>query len=177
MKILRLDKDGLLEPLIATLVDKNEKLYYNIHHGDSNCWQFRCSIDSRISFPKKDKKLILKEDHYILREIRNSDDELIVDMVGNVYYVISKNSNVEHKQDLLLFWYIPTDYKDVTYEIEGFVTQIGIGYNGVKDTPTPAPILEIYGDCRFSMKGLDKNGQQTNIKYAYDYDQSLLKRI
>lgn len=176
MKILRLTTDGLLEPLTAQPIEKNDTIYYNIFHGSKTCWEFRCAVDSRIATPKINKDLILKEDHFIFRYLKDKDDKEILDQVGNKYIVISKNSDPSHKLDTLLFWDIEHPVTNIEFTINGFANEIGRGYNGTETIKSPAPVLEIYGDCELSYTG-QINDKNVAITYLYDYNNSTLKRI
>ncbi len=176
MKILKLTLDGLLKPITAQAVEKNSSLYYNIYHGAKSCWEYRCAVDSRIATPRINKDLILKEDHFIFRYLKDSENNNISDQLGNIYIVISKNSTVTHKKDILLFWDLGDSITDLEYNIEGFANEIGIGYNGNQEIKYPAPVIEIYGDCKLSYTGL-VNDVLVNVSYSYDHNNSILKRI
>ena len=176
MKIKKLTSDGLLEPLTAIPVERNEKLYYNVFHGDPKCWEFRCSVDSRIATVKLNKPLLFDADHYVIKEIKDKDGKNILDQIGNSYFVISKNKCLTHKTDLLLFWDISHTLKEVTYTIGGFAKEIGKGYTGYKDNHIPAPVIEVYGDCKLSYSGIDED-KNIKVTYDYHYDNEVLKRI
>lgn len=174
---MRLNGHGLLEPIQATPVTKNDKLYYNIFHGSPQVWEFRCSVDARLACVKVDKKLCLKEDHFIFREITNDGEVILKDKLGNIYYVISKDSNEHHKKDVVIFWDIKDDLTNIIFKTDGFVKVLGHGFNGTAENPIPAPILEIYGDASFHYEGLDENKKIKKVSYQFTHNSGVLKRI
>ena len=176
MKILKITTDGLLEPMVALPIEKNEKVYYNIFHGDKECWEYRCAIDSRIALPKLNKDLILKEDHFIFRYLTDENDNNILDQTGNKYIVISKNSNPGHKADSLIFWEVPVGVRELEYSIDGFANEIGSGYKGDKENKVPAPVLDVYGDCKLSYTGY-LNDKNITVTLMYIHKNNELKRM
>lgn len=173
MRLNKINYNGDAVPLEAMQIEKNNRKYYNIFHGDPDSWVYRCSVDKRMCDIKEDK-ILLNNDNYILREIRDVDKSLIKDAKGNVYYVVSKDNDTTHRDDLLLFIELSDKLMDVDITYHGFVRLIGNGYSG--KNYTPCPVVEYYGDGKITITGNIDDIPQT-VSYKYTHSDRILKRI
>ncbi len=124
-----------------------ETCYYNLIHGNKEGWEYRLSVDSRIAKVRECPEFKLDKNYYILRPLKRNGVPS-KDKKGNLYQVISRDFDTTHKNNILLLWEINTKYTDVLYHVKGFVSKIGEGFNN----ETPAPVLELYGDCTLTIK-------------------------
>lgn len=147
IKILR--NEELLDPIPMVYKGRlPETFYYNLIHGDKEGWEYRLSVDSRITKVKEGVTYKLDKNYYVLRPITKNGKPLL-DNKGNAYQVISRDFDTAHKNNMLLLWELPPEYNDAKYHIKGFANEIGLGYHG----KVPAPVLEIYGDCTLTCIG------------------------
>jgi len=174
MRLSKIKSIGEEVPVEAVLIEKNNHSYYNIFHGDPHCWEFRCSVDKRMS-NKRENTLPLNKDNYILRELRDNNKLLLKDPKGNVYYVISKDNDPTHKNDLLLFIDLDVELTDVIITYTGFARSIGNGYRG--KTTTPCPVVEFYGDGEVCIKGKINATDEYIRIFKYHHTIRKLKRI
>jgi len=177
MRILKLT-GNIISPAIAaaTKFKNSDKMYYTLHIGSigKDLWCYKIGLDFR-HFKPKDSTDILTlsgSNHFIKPIFKNN--EIIKDAMGNDMYVITIDHMDNHKNDILLLWEIPNkyNYTNIQYKLEGFVSELAIGYTGkVRSSlisKTPAPVLEITGDCSFSWSAEDdKSTYEQHIKYSY----------
>jgi hypothetical protein len=198
MKILRLTSINV-GPVIAQTFKKSKdanNIYFNIKHGSAgkNLWVYSCGLHSVHFKPANEKdSLELSGDNYILRPIKkrvggSEDDKIVLkDKIGNTLYSISIDNMRHHKKDIILFWEIPNNnYTDVSYTTSGNVSELGKGWIGKERNEklysSPAPVLEIQGNCSLEWVAVDIDGfkiKQT-IKYDFEkanWDISPIKRI
>ena len=155
---------------------KNGSMYFNIKHGSSGkqfgYWLAR--VSPRVSKPNEiSEELILDKDNYVLRPTHR-DDNVLTDKLGNVIYTIDIDYSTIHNRDLIVLWEIPNkNYTKVEYFVEGDVNIIGKATSGKdrgdKVYKSPAPVLEVYGDCVLSWLADNTEGVRIKQKVFYDY--------
>lgn len=180
MKILKL-ADYQLEPVTPTIFkNKRGEEFYNIVLGNRDIHGFRYSLRlSKTSFnPKIQPNLTLDKDDYILRpfiKINNPEETKIsTDKQGNMIYILDRETGLNNPQDIILIWDIPNNmYNDIKFDCKGNVNILACGYNaktrGNVTYKSPSVLLEVYGDCSLSWKGLDNN--KTPIGQTVNYTQ------
>lgn len=163
MRILTLTSEGI-KPAVATVFKDKDKSHYNIKHGsrgkDTHVLSY--GLDKTFFDPVKldQSTYELKDDNYILIPIKK-DGIQVKDRNGNCLYSISIDNVRNHKKDAILILEIPNNnYTEVNFTTTGNVSVLGQGIIGKtrsdKLYSSPAPILEIYGDCVLTWTG--KNG-------------------
>jgi len=173
MKILKLDHIGIKNAKAVVFKNKkNNELYFNIKHGSSKFWVWSASLDKKYYKPKNDNDVLeLSENDYILIPIKGKK-EVLKDKKNNTLYFISKDYMEIHKNDILLLWEIPNkNYTSVKYKVEGNASVIGTGMAGkerdnVKYT-SPAPVVEILGNCKLTWEAVDVNGDKYKQEIEY----------
>jgi hypothetical protein len=153
---------------------KSNNLYFNIRHGSMGLWVYILSLDAVYFKPKQDdQSLELTGDNYILLPIKKNG-EVAKDNNGNTIYSLTIDEMQNHKKDIILFWEIPNRfYTDINIKLSGMVVKLGEGSTGrIRDGvpyTSPAPVLEIVGDCKLEWTGLDKEGKTVGqvINYIY----------
>jgi len=175
MKIIKLN---------ATSIDKvkahiNKKRgtgekYFSIKHGSSGFWIYYIMLSRNFfTLDNEDDVLELKGDDYVLKPLKRRNS-VIKDSKGNTVYCLEKDYMENHKRDNLVFWEIPNKYyTDVKHTISGMAKEIALGTvgkerNGIEFS-SPAPIVEVLGDCTLSWVGKNEDGKivQQSIKYDY----------
>lgn len=126
--------------------------YHNLIHGNKEGWEFRFSIDIRI--PSEELEGLLPFNHYILRTINDEDGKAIRDKLNNPYYVISRDTDGAHTNDVLLLWELKECFKDCQISISGVGEILGNGF--FKETPYLVLGL-YYMDFSTSVKLVIKN--------------------
>ena len=178
MKIMRLI-DSIIDVAVADRYDdpKSKNRHYNLSHGSkgASTWRWYAGLDPRC-FPNDSNCVVLDNDNYNLKPVY-SKNKLLKDAKGNICYNIVTDSNPEHKHDILLLWSIPVrNCTDVEFSIDGDVDIVGTGYSGKsrgeKSTVTPAPVLEITGDCVLKWSGTTKQGKSVKQTVSYRYYES-----
>lgn len=193
MKILRL-RNNKVAPCVAYCsaqyksgVNK-DKLSFMIQHGNygEHSWCLRTYLH-RDTFPptKSGDTLVLDKNNYTFKVQRRAikdknnktiESEFTKDNRGNYIYMVDKDEISLYNNNIILFWDIPiTTCDDVEYQLEGNVRTLADGEYAKEYLDSvlvvPAPILEIYGDCKLSWSGLDS---VRNIKYkqsiTYNYN-------
>ena len=168
MKIKKLTTNLLLPVKADVVANKNKdknSIYYNIKHGGrgDGLFTYTIGVDKRLFKPTNtDDRLEFIDENYILLPIYENNVRK-QDSKGNYLYFISTDGMEDHKNDYLLLWEIPNKfYMDVKYEINGDVKLIGEGSlgrtRGITSYTSPAPVLEIYGNCELSWSGLSEDG-------------------
>lgn len=185
MRVVKLS-DHKIENAVATVFEnsKNKKLYFNIEHGNNAVKKvssvYRISISTDFLIPEKSTdKVELKEDSFCLTPLKIKGENLKT-RKGHQVYILKQTIGNMSDTDLLVFWNI-TNKKflegEISYKIEGDVRLIGEGTFAIErgDTIycTPAPVLEIYGNCVLSWKGIDNStrkecGQIITYNYIDD---------
>jgi len=157
--------------------DDNGSIFrrYTIRHGTmgKGFGYWLLPVMGNISIPEANDSVIeLNNDYYTLinRKISGASK----DILGNDMYSLSRDFSTLHRKDLIVLWDIPNkNYTDVGYTINGDVELIGTGYNGkIRGEHTyksPAPVLEVFGDCNMEWYATDKEGNKLTQKIAYDY--------
>jgi len=161
MKIIRLGVYETSEVKPNIYINNRGEKFYNVRHGKRGnpeyCWGWVCSIDSKIATPVSDPDFKLIGNDYEIEPIfKNGKPKK--DKLGNIEYVIKKDNSSFNKDDILTLWELPSKkYTDIEYELVGEVTEIGKGtscmYRQNSIISTPAPVLEITGDCTLSWVG------------------------
>lgn len=162
MKILKL-ANYKIQPAVAEVYkNKHDQLFYNLKHGTNGnryFWKWCSYLDNRHFKPETDSDTIeLTGNDYVLRPLIINDD-VKKDNKGNVEYIISRDIDTSHHNEIILLWELTNKhYTDVRYKIFGDVRVIGKGeigkHRGDFKYKSPAPILEITGDCAFSWTGV-----------------------
>lgn len=162
MRILKLDALNT-SPMVATIYSKNSKVYYNIKHGDTGYESKPLSygIDKKILDPKLNKNepfILLNKSNYTIKPIYKKNIGKVQDTNGNDIYLVSADNNNSHVEDILLFWEIPNkNYKNVIYTLNGDCTKLGQSITkkerGNDTFITPAPVIEIFGECVLMWSG------------------------
>ena len=175
MRIFKLTKTGLTGAVAeAHYIKKNKQLVYVVKHGSSgnNLGYWMGRISTKVTVPNNINDVIkLDRNDYILTPVR-LNDKVIKDRLGNTIYNISIDRSSIYSKDILLLWDIPNeDYVNVKYEITGKCSLIGEGTHG-KDRgdiiyKSPAPILEIYGDCVLKWTAKDKDNNEYGQEISY----------
>lgn len=176
MKILLL-RDNIVSPATA-IVRKNKtanKLYFYIPHGTRlpGLFAYNMGVNYKDFAPKNEnEELKLDGNNYIILPVRK-DDKIVTDSNNNTIYYVAKDYNTSHSDDIILFWEIPNKkYTDVEFKVSGEVEVIAKGFSGKQRGTelykSPAPVLEIYGDCQFEWSGKSDTGiVGQSIKYKY----------
>lgn len=180
MKILNLSATETT-PVVAIVPNrkKQDKLYYEIQHGSrgSTLWMWTANFAYQQFSPKDiSDELKLTGDNYYLKTLYK-EGVATTDKQGNVNYLITTDNMHNHKKDILLLWEIPNvnNDTDLKYEISGQVNELGLGYTGrergTNIGKTPAPVLEITGDCVLKWcSTVDGVTSSQTIKYNYSKD-------
>lgn len=174
MKIIKLTSSIVSKVIASTVKNKNKtKEYYNIKHGGrgEGLHTYKMGMDERI-FKVDKSELILNDDNYILIPIYRQKKQL-KDKADNFMYYISTDQMEDHKNDHIVFWEIPNKfYTDVKYEITGDVNTIACGTigrsRGNVNYTSPAPILEVYGECTLSWTAIDNNGRKLEQVFTFE---------
>lgn len=176
MIIKRLTGKEILPAKAITVTGKDgSSHYFNLKHGSygksMSLWW--CGFATRYFKPEGiSDTLILDSNDYIIVPIKDGD-KVKRNRDNNACYYISKDDMEYHKTDILLLWEIPNrNYIDVTYELTGSVSEIGCASTGKQRDDilckSPAPILEITGDCKLSWVATDHNGDKFHQVIRYD---------
>lgn len=171
MKIFNLSFNGI-KPAIAVArykynkrKDEEKDLRFCIQHGShgKNTWCAEFFITESLIPKDKDDTLELKDNIYTLKVKRDkNNNKPIKDRLNNNVYTISINKeNLMLDTDQIVFWNIPVGiYTDVGYKITGSVTELCKGINGKfmldQFYTSPAPVLNVYGDCSLEWFAKDK---------------------
>lgn len=176
MKVLRLNNVSVKPAIAKVFVSKNNDLYYNIKHGTrgDGLWEYSCGLRKVTFTPETpDDEYILKGNNYVLNPVKIETNYLTDGKNNNVYNIATDESDV-HKSDVILFWDIPNkNYINVTYTMDGLCVKIAEGITGRTRGSTlfssPAPVIEILGDCTLKWTGNQEDGSELSqtIKYHY----------
>jgi len=179
MKILRLT-DSLVSPACTNKhVDTTtNKCYSNLTHGTKGpaTWMWFAGISPK-HFPNNSgDELLLDGDNYSLVPVYKKS-MLLRDKKDNICYNVTIDNDPTHKNDIILLWSIPgRTYADITFEVSGSVELLGEGVYGKSRGPNsitiPAPVLEIFGDCKLVWIGKDSNGHTVSQVVDYAYTES-----
>lgn len=179
MKIVKLTTAEVKSAICQTYSKKKEngKVYrtYSIKHGTSGTdfGYWLLPVTSSIDIPTSDgDSKELNDNKYIL--VKRKQDNKSVDRLGNNLYMLAMDYNTLHQKDLIVLWEIPNkNYTSVIYTINGDVEYLGKGYNGkVRGSiiyKSPAPVLEVFGDCTIGWEAVNKEGHTCTQQIAYDY--------
>jgi len=178
MKIKRLS-DGIVTNAIADrFIDPtNEHVYYNLTHGNKGHGTWKWFSGLKVSdFNVNDISITLDGDNYNLVPVYKKG-KLLKDNKNNICYNVVIDNDPYHKNDILLLWNIPSrGYKDIEYDIDGVVEVIGVGVSGKSrgesTVTSPAPVLEIAGDCVLMWRGKDVRGNAISQTIEYSYHES-----
>ncbi len=177
MRVLKLT-GNIKSPAIAaaTKFKNSDKMYYTLHIGSigKDLWCYKIGLDFRHFKPQNSTDILtLSDDNYFIKPIFKNNT-IVKDALGNDMYVITIDHMDNHKNDILLLWEIPNkyNYNNIEYKLDGLITELAIGYTGkIRSSlisKTPAPVLEITGDCEFSWTAEDdKSYYEQHIKYSY----------
>jgi len=178
MKILRLVNSIITTATANKYIDpKSGKQYFNLTHGVKGpaTWKWYAGVSPKY-FPEEVDSIIFDNDNYGLIPVYRNN-KLLADTKGNLCYNIITDNDPSNESDILLLWTIPTrTYKDIKYNISGSVDLLGEGSHGRSRGPnsvsTPAPVLEIYGDCQLRWSGLSSEDGEIEQIISYDYASS-----
>ncbi|MCI4435726.1 MAG: hypothetical protein JHC33_02800 [Ignisphaera sp.] len=181
MRLVRLELYGVV-PVVATPFKnkRNNRLYYNIQHGikdtthNSKTWKYVCELRINDFIPENESDTIsLSNNNYTFKPVRHNG-ETVKDLKGNNVYIVGINNAATDKNDVIVFWEIPNKYyTDVKYTITGDCSIIGLGVNGKerdgKIYTSPAPVVEVLGDCILYWSGKTENNTiiTQTIKYNH----------
>jgi len=179
MKIMKLTTSVLL-PVTAEVVtnkSKDNSLFYNIKHGGrgSGLFTYTIGVDKRLFKPTgTHDKLHLIDNNYIMLPIYENKKHK-TDSKGNYLYFISTDTMEDHKNDYIILWEIPNKfYSNVTFKTYGDVRVIGEGLlgrsRGIENYTSPAPVLEVFGNCTLEWSATDENGKMYSHKTSLDDD-------
>ena len=180
MKFLKLS-DHKLDKLVANVYknDKNGNLYYIVRHGDLNVKnisaQYTLSIDSKLAKPKEESDIFVLEDETLTIKPIYVRGSLVKNKRNEQLYTITAERSGMPDKDMFVFWYIPANrckHGDVTYTLQGNVNLIAEARyakdRGEVIFSTPAPVLEIYGNCVLTWSGVDLDGKKHGQSITYD---------
>lgn len=182
MRLLRLIQNKI-EPVEAFASpnkkkqnEKNAKCTFCITHGSfgNGLWNIKTYLHTR-SFPlgNPGDKIKLEGDDFTFSAIRK-DNKFIKDQKGNFIYIISKDNSKYDINTIILFWNLPIlPNAEVTYSLHGSARLIAEGTFGKFHIDnlikTPAPIIEITGDCKLEWYIKDyKHNTITTQSITYD---------
>ena len=175
MKLLRLTYLATEEVKAQAFKSNNkESMHYAVKHGTdgSNFGYWLGRISKKVSEPDNISDVFtLKGNNFILLPVKR-DSEILRDKLGNIVYTIGIDFNTMHQKDIILYWEIVNkNYNTIEYSISGDVSEIGKGYNG-KDRgdivyKSPAPVLEIYGNCTLNWTAVDVLGDEYTQEIVY----------
>lgn len=172
-------ENSCIVPVIATAYrSKDNHLYFKIPVGDKiekRCWEYALTLESR-SFrsPTSEADTMEMNGNYkLIGLMDNKTKKQKKDIKGNYLYSIAEIPTNVNNQDILLFWVLPTGYRDVTTNFRGDFSIIGEGSNGKMRNSTfyktPCFIIELTGDTVLTWTGTnvkDIKVQQT-IRYLW----------
>jgi len=177
MKIVKLTGLGIGSVTAQVYKNTKGKMYFNISHGTKgkDLFVWKCGLrDGRFTPKSEGDTLELNDNNYIIRNVLDKNKQVMKDVNGNLLYNIDIDYMENHKNDLLVLWEIPNkNYKECRYTVTGDVDVIGEGKTGKirgdKKFISPAPVLEIYGDCELVWSAVDKNNKGYKQIFKYDY--------
>lgn len=184
MKIVKLTTAEVKNAVAQVFSKKfnNNKVYmtFSIKHGTSGdeFGYWLLPIAHNIARPQnRYESKELDDNKYILIKRTQSNangDESITDKLGNFTYTLSTDESTLHQKDVIVLWDIPNKkYTDVSYSTSGDVDLLGTGFNGkVRNNviyKSPAPVLEVFGDCKMNWRAIDHKGNEYHQAIAYDY--------
>lgn len=175
MKIIKLNAANIdnVKAHVSKKAGTGEE-YLSIKHGSSGFWVYYIMLSK--NFFNSDKTcdaLEMKGDDFVLKPLKKKG-VVIKDNKGNIVYCLEKDYMENHKKDNLVFWEIPNKYyTEVKHKIEGTAKEIAGGIvgkerNGVSYS-SPAPIIEVLGDCKLSWNGKNEDGKEVSQTISYDY--------
>jgi len=177
MKIVRLTATGV-EPVKAQAYYNNKKdtLYFNIKHGSvgENFGYWLGRISPKIKQPDDISDILVLDMNNYVFVPKRTETGVLKDKLGNTVYSIGIDFSSLHQRDIVIFWEIPNrNYSNVKFKTSGECEVIGTGYNG-KDRgdivyKSPAPIIEVVGNCELSWSGVDSDGNSIEQNILYDY--------
>jgi len=181
MKILKITA-SVIKPVKAVTVrsrnvNKPDDLHYNVKFGSmgSDLWVYSMGVDRKLFKPKDAGDVLeLTDDNYVLIPIKNNGDA-IKDRKGNDIYYITVDHTEDHRKDTIALWEIPSrNYQNVEYTADGEVRVLGYGLTGKTRGSikyiSPAPVLEVMGDCVLKWTGIDKNNKEVSQTITYTSD-------
>lgn len=154
----------------------NNSLYYNIKHGThgEGLWMYSCGLYKPYFTPENEgDKLEMKDDNYIIKPVKK-DNVILRDKKKNVVYNITIDLSETHKKDIIVFWEIPNkNYLEVSFKVSGLATLLGEGISGKERGEvlysSPAPVIEVLGDCELYWTGKDIENKNISQTIKYDY--------
>lgn len=171
MQLMRLGK-STLRSVTARVITRGANtrnksvMYFTVTHGSAGegLHQVRFAVDKYVGLADKpDDTLQMQHKDYNIFPIRREGKHIKDRNNNNIYCIYRDSSSEMHANDYLIFWDIPNDfYKSVKYDVSGNVAIISEGYNGkVREDSyvSPAPVLEVTGDCKLAWTGVNNNGQ------------------
>ena len=165
-----------LVPMTATLIstDGMDKKHFNIEHGSKviGGWQMRLGVDDLIVANELQNNTYIVEllgrDFILLPIMHKSTGDQIEDVYGNKKYYVSR-SRLSDNGDILLFLTLPKS-EDVTYEVVGQATIIGIGKDKCIDDGIEiildAPMILIEGTTSITIIETE-NGSKKYTRLIY----------
>lgn len=184
MRLVRLELYGVVPVVATTFKNKhNNRLYYNVQHGikdtthrvaDSKTWRYGCELRINDFLPENESDTIsLADNNYTFKPIR-FNGETVKDLKGNIVHIIGINNAATDRNDVIVFWEIPNKYyTDVKHTITGECSIIGLGINGKerdgKIYTSPAPVVEILGDCTLTWSGKTENNTLITQTIKYNH--------
>lgn len=175
MKIIKLNAASIDK--VRAHVNKKRgtgEKYLSIKHGSSGFWIYYIMLSKNFfTLENEEDPLELKGDDYVLKPIKKNGN-VIKDSKGNIVYCLEKDYMENHKKDNLVFWEIPNKYyTNVKHEISGMAKEIAVGIVGKERDgvafSSPAPIIEVLGDCVLSWTGKNEHGDTIQQYIKYDY--------
>lgn len=177
MRIEELSTGGV-KPAIAVVRRNinNKTLSFNIMHGSFGTglgfWSAR--LNGRFGRPTSESDMItLDKNTYDLYAVRNGSNQVMKDVLDNTLYGVTDNRVQGDSRGVIILWRIPNvNYSEVSYSLVGMCSELGSGWNG-KDRgdviyKSPAPVVEVFGDCILSWEAKTSSGE--TVKHVSTYD-------
>lgn len=175
MKIIKLNATSIdtVKAHVSKKAGSGEP-YLSIKHGSSGFWVYYIMLSKNFfTVNQADEAYELKGDSFVLKPLKKKGSP-IKDNKGNIVYCLEKDYMENHRKDNLVFWEIPNKYyTGVQHKVNGAAKEIAAGIVGKERDGTayssPAPIIEVLGDCTLSWVGKDLNGKVVSQTIKYDY--------
>lgn len=173
MRIKKIGKASVEEVVARVFTGRGNKkdiLYFTVLHGGQGAGLHQCrfGVDKLIGVASTitDTMKLMDNDYILLPVTKTGEPKR--DREGNIIYYFSKDSIDIHRDDDIIFWEIPNNYYyDVSFHTDGDVNLIAEGRNGKireHEYISPAPVLEVYGDCTLRWEGTNKSGKRVGQK-------------
>lgn len=178
MKLIKISGIDVKNVIATTHVNKKGEMFYNIILGSKDSTQkfYTLYIGTKFKRPtSSEDKYELIGDDFCISSIKTKKGDNLKDLNGNQIYCIYRDENTMYKSDVLLLLEIPNKmYTDVSYKLEGDIEELAKASVGKERMgvvySSPALMLEIFGDCKITWQGLDRNKNQVGKQILYSYD-------